>query len=74
VANKNKPWFRKVRWSYIGNSWQGALCYAPYLAVLAMTFVYSIDNSNTIGQALFKLFPAWICATVVMQWFASNRA
>jgi len=74
MTKKNKPWFRQVRWSYIFNSWQGAVCYLPYIAVLVVTFNYSINSSNTLGDALFKIFPAWVCATVVMQWFASNKA
>jgi hypothetical protein len=73
MASKHKPWFRQVRGSYIGNSWQGALCYIPYLVVLVSSFSYGVNSSSSIAEALFKIFPVWVSATVVMQWFASNN-
>jgi len=74
MKKKNsKPWFRQTRWSYIGNSWQGALCYIPYLIVLGLTLNYSIVSSNGLTEVIFKLFPSWIATTIVMQWFASNK-
>jgi len=74
MAKRQKPWFRKVRWSYIGNTWQGFLCYIPYIFVLITSLVYSISSSKTFPEAIFKLFPIWITATIVMQWFASNES
>ena len=73
AKNTSKPWFRKVRWSHIGNSWQGALCYVPYVLVLITSLFYVIDRTDSVFEALLRIFPVWVSATVVMEWFASNK-
>jgi hypothetical protein len=72
--SKTKAWFIPVRWSYLPNSWQGWLSYIPFTAFLVITFIAVDRNSHSVSDTLFGIFPYWVGAAVIMQWFASNKS
>jgi branched-subunit amino acid transport protein len=72
--NKNKKWFKKIRGSYLPNSWQGWLTYIPYLAYLIGS-VFVIKSQTTHGWSIFYALSAqWVAATVVMTWVAQHKS
>jgi len=69
-----KPWFKPLRWSYIAVNWQGALCYIPFVAYLVLSVVIARHYTSSVGYTIFQVFPQWIAAAIVMEWFAAHKS
>lgn len=76
LSNKNVKniWFVKVRWSYLPCSWQGWLLYIPMILFLAVVIAAINSQANTASEALYFIFPYFVCTGVVMHWIASNKS
>ena len=72
--SKAKPWFIKVRGSYLPNSWQGWLTYIPYSAYVAGVGAYAITRSTDIWSAIFVIIPNLVAAAVIMTWLAAQKS
>jgi len=70
----NKKWFKKVRGSYLPNSWQGAVYYLPYLAYLLFVYYYAMTNIGYNWTSILIIIPNWVAAAAVMTWAASKRS
>lgn len=71
---KSKPWFVKVRGSYLPASWQGWVTYLPF-TVFLVAVLFDAFRTQTSPQAIFYLvFPQWVAAAVVMTWLASRKS
>ena len=74
MKKKTKAWFKKVRGSYLPNSWQGWLTYIPFTAFLLAALIHSLKTQNSATGMLLMVFPQWVAAAVVMTWVASKRS
>jgi hypothetical protein len=72
--SKYKHWFIKKRGSYIPCSWQGWLCYIPYIAYIIAVLVYVDVRNDSFWSALFTAIPNWVVAGVIMTWFARSKS
>lgn len=70
----NKPWFIKVRGSYLPHAWQGWLLYIPYLAYTLGAYIFVMSRGYDGWSAIFILVPNWIAALVVMTWLAEQTS
>lgn len=65
-------WFKKIGWVYIPISLVGTIMYLLTLGFCATVF-FAVDrhaHSNT--DALYGMFPYFVCAFTVLFWIASN--
>lgn len=74
MAKNRQKWFKKVRSSFIPISWQGWLCYVPYVAFLILSYLYVMYSFGYSLISLFIIIPNWVAAAVVMSWVASKRS
>jgi hypothetical protein len=74
MSKTNKKWFKKVRGSYIPNTWQGLLSYFPYVLYLVLAYYYSMVYYGYSLTSLFIIVPNWVAAVAVMTWIASKRS
>jgi hypothetical protein len=74
MVKKKDKWFIKIRGSYLPNSWQGRLLYVPFLAYLLVVLRYAVQNSETILDGFYIIFPQFVAAAVVMTWIASKKS
>ncbi|MFO0882146.1 MAG: hypothetical protein U0491_01735 [Candidatus Saccharimonadales bacterium] len=72
--HKKDAWFVRVRGSYLPCSWQGALTYIPMVAFLVTIMMSSIHNAHSVSDALYTIFPYFVCTAVVMHWIASVKS
>lgn len=70
----NKKWFKKVRGSYLPNSWQGWLTYVPFTGFLLTVLAAAIRNQHSVSDVFYAVFPQWVAAAVVMTWVASKKS
>lgn len=73
MAQRTK-WFKKVRGSYLPNSWQGWATYVPFIAFLVGSFLAVDRSSHSVSDTLLGIFPQWVAAAVVMTWIAARHA
>jgi hypothetical protein len=71
---KKGAWFIKIRGSYLPCSWQGALTYIPMIAFLITVMAAATRDSHSVSDALYIMFPYFVCTAVVMHWLASNKS
>lgn len=71
---KSDKWFKKVRGSYLPNSWQGWLTYVPFIYFLIITFMAVDRSSHSVSDTVINLFPYWVSGAVVMTWIASKKS
>jgi hypothetical protein len=71
---KNKKWFIAVRGSYLPNSWQGWLMYAPFLAYLLWAVWAGLKDTDNYTTAIMFILPNWVAAAVVMTWLAKRAS
>lgn len=69
-----QAWFKPIRWSYIAINWKGALTYIPFVAYLIAAVFIANDHSSSIAYTCFLIFPQWIAAALVMEWFAAHKS
>jgi hypothetical protein len=74
MAKKSTKWFKKVRGSYIPNSWQGWLCYVPYVGYMVLSYIYVMSVLGYNLLSLFIIIPNWVAAAAVMTWLASSKS
>jgi hypothetical protein len=74
MEKKAEKWFIKVRGSYLPNSWQGWLLYAPFIVFLITVLQAAIRNSHSASDAFYIVFPQWVAAAVVMTWIAKQKS
>lgn len=70
---KKSPWFKKVRGSYLPDSWQGWLTYVPFIIFLLSVLMAAIRNEHSASDAFYMIFPQWVAAAVVMTWVAKQK-
>ena len=71
--SKNQ-WFYGVRGSYLPRTWQAWGLYVPYAFVLIRSAVWAHTGNPAIQDELFKVFPVWVAAGVVMTWIAKSKS
>lgn len=71
---KRGAWFVKIRGSYLPCSWQGALTYVPMIAFLITIVAFTLQNTDSITEALYVMFPYFVCTGVVMHWLAARKS
>lgn len=69
-----KPWFRKVRGSYLPDSWQAWVLYIPYTAYVVGVAVFVYGRGDNLWEALFTLVPNWVAALAIMTWIAERTS
>ncbi len=74
MVKKNNKWFKKVRGSYLPDSWQAWLLYIPFTAFLLTVLFAAIRTQHSVSDTLYVIFPQWIAAAVVMTWVAKQRS
>lgn len=74
MAKNSKKWFKKVRGSYIPLSWQGWLCYIPYVAYLIFVYIYAMYTSGYTAISVLVIIPNWVAAVAIVSWFASKKS
>ena len=74
MVKKNTKWFKKVRGSYIPNSWEGALTYIPYVAYLLASYLYAMLYFGYSATSLFIIVPNWVAAVAIMNYIASKKS
>jgi len=72
--SKSPRWFKKVRGSYLPNSWQGWLLYIPYAAYVICVVLYAYINQWNLGTSLFVIVPNWVAALAIMSWLADRTS
>lgn len=72
--SKKKPWFIKVRGSYLPNNLLGWLTYIPYLAYVIGVYVFVLTQHYGFWQSMFTMAPNWIAAIVIMNWVAQHTS
>lgn len=71
---KQNTWFYSVRGSYLPRSWQAWGLYVPYAFVLISSAVWAHTGNPSIQDQVFKVFPVWVAAAVVMTWIAKSKS
>lgn len=74
MKTKNKPWFKKIRHSYIAVNIYGALMYIPYAAYLLYSLYIPFHYINNKQLALLIVLPNWIGVTLLMTLFAKYKS
>ncbi len=69
-----RPWFIKIRGSYLPHSWQGWLLYVPYTLFLVGSAVVATSQETSLASTGFVIFSQWVAATVVMTWIAAAKS
>lgn len=72
--SKTKPWFIKVRGSYLPYSFAGKLTYIPYLAYTIGVLVYVFEHDFTFWTSFFIVIPNLVAAAAVMNWIAARKS
>jgi hypothetical protein len=72
--SKSQTWFKKVRGSYLPNSWQGWLLYVPYAVYVIGVVFYAYLSGWSLGTALFVIVPNWVAALAAMTWIAERTS
>ncbi len=72
--SKQKPWFVKVRWSYLPSSWQGWLTYLPMLVFLIAVFVLIHHQNRSWLNTIILYLPYMVITGVVMTWLANHKS
>jgi hypothetical protein len=68
-----RPWFIKVRGSYLPNSWQGWLTYIPFMAYLVAVMVTVNNQTSSWLMKAMMITVQFIAAGVVMTWVAASH-
>lgn len=71
---KKRPWFIRVRGSYLPSSAEGWLTYIPFTAYLVGSMVIAWRDAPSHGLAVLYIFPNWIAAAVIMSWIAARKS
>lgn len=78
MASKNKKltksWFIHVRGSYLPKSYQGWLSYITYVAYLLITLFYTKGLQYSVKVRGYYLIVQWVCAGLIMTWFAKRHS
>lgn len=72
--SKSQKWFKRVRGSYLPNSWQGWLLYVPYAAYVMGVVIYAYVSGWNLGTSLFVIVPNWVAALAAMTWIAERTS
>jgi len=74
MSKSSQKWFKKVRGSYVPNSWQGWVAYLPYISYLLVSYLYIMYNFGYSIMSLLIIIPNWVAAAVVMTWVAKSKS
>jgi len=74
MANMHKIWFKKWGWIYRPVSWQGILVNLFVLAFCLNVFLAIDQNSHSVSDTLYGIFPFFIPAFGIYLWVASKRS
>lgn len=74
AKNNNKKWFKKVRGSYLPNSWQGMLTYTVFLLYLLTVLITAFNTQEEFAGYLFFVFPQFVAAAVAITFVASKNS
>lgn len=69
-----RPWFIRVRGSYLPNAWQGWLTYIPFIAYLVAVMVTLSDQATSWLMKLMMITVQFVAAAVVMTWVAASHS
>lgn len=71
---KNKPWFWKVRQSYLPASWQGLAIYLIYAFYLVVVNIIWYQGGHQPEDWLLKVLPIMVAAAFLTQFVASKNS
>jgi hypothetical protein len=71
---KSQAWFKPLRKSYIASTYQGALCYIPFVSYLLLSAIVVIRYMSSKFVAVFVIIPNWLAAYLLMTAFARSRS
>ena len=74
TKTKNRPWFRKIRGSYLPCSHEGLMIYFAYLVYLVAVPVVWYQQGHDLWRLLTTVVPLWVGAAFVAQFVASKNA
>ena len=73
-SKQQKPWFVRVRGSYLPISWQGWLTYIPFVTFLAWGLEVLYRRFGRIDVVVILYVPVAVSAVVVMTWIAKQES
>jgi hypothetical protein len=71
---KKGAWFVSLRGSYIPVSSAGWWTYVPYVAYLALVFIYAVKDISSLAVKIVFIAVTWFAATLVMTYIASKKS
>ena len=73
-SSRSKPWFVRVRGSYLPVSAAGWATYVPFVAYLLFSVLVSEHNIASKTLAILYIVPNWVAAAVIMTYFAARKS
>ena len=71
---KQFAWFKPWGWIYRPVSWQGLLACLAALAFCIQVFVAVDQNSHSVSDTLYGIFPYVVPCLIVLYWVASKTS
>lgn len=72
--SSKKPWFIKVRGSYLPNNLYGAITYVPYIAITIGGLLLIWQRDKNPADLLIFGVPYVVACGVIMSWIASRES
>ncbi|MFZ2487251.1 MAG: hypothetical protein WAZ19_03935 [Anaerolineae bacterium] len=69
---QHTSWFKPWGWIYRPVSWQGFLACLIALAFCVQVFVAVDQNSHSVSDTLYGLFPYLVPCLMILNWVASK--
>ena len=71
---KRANWFKAWGWIYFPTSWQGYLASLLTFAFCARVFFAVDQNSHSVSDTLYGIFPYVVPSLILLYWVASKTA
>jgi uncharacterized membrane protein YadS len=65
-------WFKKAGWIYIPSSLAGVILYVITIIFCTTVFIAVDKHAHSNSDALYGIFPYFVCAFVLLFWADSN--
>lgn len=69
-----RPWFHRVGWSHLPQTWEGWVIVLMGTAFLCITFRAVDARSHSVSDTLHGIFPSWASAFLLYDWLAARVA
>jgi hypothetical protein len=71
---KRLSWFRPWGWIFRPTSWQGFLACLVTLAFCIQVFMAVDQNSHSVSDTLYGVFPYFVPCLMILYWLASKTS